>query len=64
MEGLLEYKINSLSNVSELYVKEFNLTAPADTHKAFTIPGIFSCWSSWMVCISETSATWSSYSLL
>ena len=41
MEGSLEYKINSLSNVSELYVKEFNLTAPADTHKAFTIPGSF-----------------------
>ena len=28
MEGSLDYKINSLSNVSELYVKEFNLTAP------------------------------------
>lgn len=24
-----------------MYVKEFNLTAPADTHKAFTIPGTF-----------------------
>ena len=41
MKGLLEYKINSLSNISELYVKEFNLTAPADTHKAFTLAGIF-----------------------
>jgi hypothetical protein len=24
-----------------LYVKEFNLTAPANTHKALTIPGTF-----------------------
>jgi hypothetical protein len=30
-----------VSNVSELYVKEFNLTAPADTHKAFIMPGTF-----------------------
>ena len=41
MEGLLDYKINSLSNIIELYVREFNLTAPADTHKAFTLPGTF-----------------------
>jgi hypothetical protein len=41
MEGTLDYKINSLSNVSEIYVKAFNLTAPADTHKAFTLPGTY-----------------------
>ena len=41
MEGSLDYKINSLSNVSEIYVEAFNLTAPADTHKAFTIPGTY-----------------------
>ena len=39
--GSLDYKINSLTNVTELYVKEFNLTASEDTHKAFTVPGTF-----------------------
>lgn len=41
LEGSLDYKINSLTNVSEIYVKAFNLTAPEDTHKAFTVPGTF-----------------------
>ena len=41
MEESLDYKINLLSNVSELYIEEFNLTAPADTHKAFTLAGTF-----------------------
>ena len=41
LEGSLDYKINSLSNVSEIYVKAFNLTAPEDTHKAFTLPGTY-----------------------
>lgn len=39
--GTLDYKINALENVSELYVEQFNLTASEDSHKAFTLPGTF-----------------------
>jgi hypothetical protein len=35
----LDYKINSLQNVTEIYSKGFNLTIPEDTHKAYLVPG-------------------------
>jgi hypothetical protein len=37
--GSLEYQINSLTNVTELYTGGFNLTLPADTHHAGYEPG-------------------------
>lgn len=56
LEGSLDYKINSLSNVSELYVKGFNLTAPADTHKAFTLPGTYDAGAhGWFVFLQPLS---------
>ena len=30
--GTLDYKINSMDNVTELYSKGFNITIPEDTH--------------------------------
>lgn len=42
ISGTLNYKINSLTNVTELYQKKaFNLTVPTDTHKANVAPGLF-----------------------
>jgi hypothetical protein len=38
-DSTLDYKINSLQNVSEIYSKGFNLTIPSDTHKAYLVPG-------------------------
>jgi hypothetical protein len=38
--GSLNYKINSISNVTEIYSKGFNLTIPPNSHKADTVPGI------------------------
>jgi hypothetical protein len=32
--GLLDYKINSMDNVTELYSKGFNITIPENTHQA------------------------------
>src|SRR5207342_3608253 len=32
--GSLDYKINSMDNVTELYSKGFNITIPEDTHFA------------------------------
>jgi hypothetical protein len=32
--GSLDYKINSMNNVTELYSKGFNITIPEDTHFA------------------------------
>jgi hypothetical protein len=37
--GSVEYQINSLTNVTELYTRGFNLTLPADTHHAGYEPG-------------------------
>ena len=37
--GSLDYEINSLSNVTELYTKGFNITLPDDTHQAGVVPG-------------------------
>jgi hypothetical protein len=39
ISGSLDYKINSLTNVTELYSKGFNLTIPPNTHKANQVPG-------------------------
>jgi hypothetical protein len=42
ISGKLDYKINSLTNVTELYQKNgFDLTVPSDTHKANVPPGTF-----------------------
>jgi hypothetical protein len=37
--GLLDYKINSLTNVTQSTSKTFTLTIPADTHKANQVAG-------------------------
>jgi hypothetical protein len=37
--GSLDYKINSLTNVTESTSKAFTLTIPPDTHKANQVPG-------------------------
>jgi hypothetical protein len=40
ISGKLDYKINSLTNVTELYLKKgFDLTVPADTHIPNAVPG-------------------------
>jgi hypothetical protein len=36
--GKLDYKVNSLSNVTEIYSEGFNLTMPCGTHQANTMP--------------------------
>ena len=42
ISGKLDYKINSLTNVTELYQKNgFELTVPSDTHKANVPPRTF-----------------------
>lgn len=38
-DSTLDYRINSLQNVTEIYSKGFNLTIPSDTHKAYLVPG-------------------------
>jgi hypothetical protein len=40
ISGSLDYKINSLTNITELYLKKgFDLTIPPDTHKPYQVPG-------------------------
>lgn len=39
VSGKLDYKINSLTNVTESASKEFTLTIPPDTHKPNQVPG-------------------------
>ena len=39
ISGSLNYKINSLTNVTELFTKGFNLTIPPNTHKPYQVPG-------------------------
>jgi hypothetical protein len=39
VSGSLDYKINSLTNVTELYTAGFNITMPSDTHQAGVVPG-------------------------
>jgi hypothetical protein len=34
MSGLLDYKINSMDNVTDIYSKGFNITIPEDNHFA------------------------------
>jgi hypothetical protein len=42
ISGTLDYKINSLNNVTELYQNNgFQLTVPSDTHKANVAAGTF-----------------------
>jgi hypothetical protein len=45
ISGSLDYKVNSLANVTELYTKNFNLTIPSNTHKADVVPGTWSAGS-------------------
>jgi hypothetical protein len=48
--GKLDYKINSLTNVTEFYTKGFNLTIPPDTQKANQVPGTWRAGSQgWLV---------------
>ncbi|HYA84098.1 MAG TPA: hypothetical protein VEH06_11720 [Candidatus Bathyarchaeia archaeon] len=39
VSGSLDYKINSLTNVTEILTKGFNLTIPPNTHKPYQVPG-------------------------
>jgi hypothetical protein len=39
ISGTLDYKINALENVSEIYTKGFNLTIPDDTNFPEQVPG-------------------------
>lgn len=39
ISGKLDYKINSLTNITESASKEFTLTIPPDTHKPNQVPG-------------------------
>ena len=39
ISGSLDYKINSLTNVTEILTKGFNLTIPPNTHKPYQVPG-------------------------
>jgi hypothetical protein len=39
ISGSLNYKVNSMSNVTEIYTKGFNLTMPPGIHQANTLPG-------------------------
>ena len=39
ISGSLDYKINSLTNVTELFTKGFNITIPPNTHKPYQVPG-------------------------
>jgi hypothetical protein len=39
ISGKLDYKINSLTNVTEFYSKGFNAVIPPDTHQASQVPG-------------------------
>jgi hypothetical protein len=39
VSGSLDYKINTLQNVSEIYTKGFNLTVPSDTNMPNLVPG-------------------------
>jgi hypothetical protein len=48
--GKLDYKINSLANVTEFATKGFNLTIPTDTQKANQVPGTWRAGSQgWLV---------------
>ena len=39
ISGSLDYKINALQNVSEIYTKGFNLTIPSDSNMPNLVPG-------------------------
>ena len=61
--GSLDYKINSMDNVTELYSKGFNITIPEDTHFPDQNWNL-AIGSTWMVCLSETIASRRAYNLL
>ena len=54
--GALNYKINSLTNVTELSTKGFNLTIPPSTHEASVKPGTWRAGSQgWWVFLKPLS---------
>jgi len=54
--GSLDYKKNSLANVTELYSKGFNLTIPPNTHEAGNKPGTWRAGSQgWWVFLKPLS---------
>jgi len=55
--GSLDYKINSLTNVTELYTGGFNVTLPSDTHQAGVEPGTWRAGShGWWVFLKPLPA--------
>jgi hypothetical protein len=56
ISGKLDYKINSLTNVTESASKEFTLMIPPDTHKPNQVPGIWRAVSQgWWVFLKPLS---------
>lgn len=56
ISGSLDYKINSLTNVTELYTADFDLIIPPDTHKPIQIPGAWRAGShGWWVFLKPLS---------
>ncbi len=52
ISGSLDYRINSLANVTEISTAEFNLTIPSDTHKPEQTPGTWRAGShGWWVAL-------------
>jgi hypothetical protein len=57
ISGSLDYKINSLANVTEFYSKGFDLTMPPDTHQAGKKPGTWHAGSQgWWVFLKPLPA--------
>jgi len=56
ISGKLDYKINSLTNVTESTSKAFSLTIPPDTHEANQVPGTWRAVSQeWWVFLKPLS---------
>ena len=53
----LDYKINSIDNVTEVYSKGFNITIPEDVNYPDQKSWYMAFWSSWMVRLLETTST-------
>ena len=62
--GTLDYKINSIDNVTELYSKGFNITIPENTNLPDQNTGTWRSGCSWMVRLPETVTTRRSYFVL
>ena len=57
ISGKLDYKINSLTNVTEFYSKGFNIILPPDTHQADVNPGTWRAGShGWWVFLKPLPA--------